>query len=282
MSLLAAYQGASPSPSMDEERLKSIGDTRTSGASLPPKTLKKLSRRRLIIRHATAFCAWAAIIGICAPFTSYYAKNDLTSFDACEAKTGTNAEKLFGINLRLGGDLNYEQAKAIDVLWDLVIGQSGRLLQGYLLYQVAIDALTYMMERSAVPYHLYANVSLSWPTSWDGFRSIVKMAFRRNKWQSALISIWLLLSTLHVLGFPLLWETATGYINPSKEYYQLHNGELISQQSNELNYCIYITDPFRVNLDESIVVGPTVIGSGPLTNGTYANLLNCQCSTPQT
>ena len=269
MSLLARYQETSPSQSIDEERLK-------SGASLPPKTLKEFSKRQLIIRHATAFCAWAAIIGICVPFTSYYAKDDSDSFDACEAKTGTSAEKQFGINLRLGGDLNYEQAKAIDVAWDLVIGQGGRLLQGYLLYQVAVDALTYLMERSAVPFHLYANVSLSWPTSWDGFWSISRMAFSRNKWQSALISIWLLLSTLHVLGFPLLWETATGYINPSKEYYQLHNGELISQQSHQLNYCIYITDPFRVNLDESTIIGPTVTDSQPLSNGTYANLLNCQ------
>ena len=237
-SLLANFRTQSPQPADD-------GNSQGySSRVLPPKLLRKASNQQHIVRHAFAFTAWAAVVAVCA-WTIYFASShEGDTADGCGYAFETPTQKMFGINIRLGGTLSYEQAKAIDVAWDLVLGQGGRVLQAYLLYRVALDALTCLMERSAVPFHLYANVSLSWPTSWDGFWSIARVVFRRHRWQSGIVTAWLLLSTIHVFGFVLLWESATGYINPSRQYYQLNNGALIKQTSSNLESCIYSTPSF--------------------------------------
>ena len=239
-----------------------------SSRVLPPKVLRKSSKQQHIVRHAAAFTAWATVVAVCG-WTIYFAANhEGDTADGCGYTFETPTQKLFGINIRLGGTLTYEQAKGIDVAWDLVLGQGGRVLQAYLLYRVALDALTYLMERSAVPFHLYANVSLSWPNSWDGFWSIARVVFRKHRWQSALVIAWLLLSTTHVFGFVLLWESATGYINPSSQYYQLNNGALISHTSRNLVDCIYSADLQRIGLHGDLVLKSK-------NDTTYSKLLYC-------
>ena len=69
----------------------------------------------------------------------------------CEKESASRAEKLFILNIRLGGLMSYVQVKMIDVTWDLIIGQGARFLQVWVMYKAAGDALIWTMERAPVP-----------------------------------------------------------------------------------------------------------------------------------
>ena len=114
--------------------------------------------------------------------------------------------------------------------------------------RVSSHTLAVLMEQTKVPYHFYASTIFNGPTV-ASTKSSLQVLISRGGWRIRMISFWLLLSTIHVLGFPTLWSVATGYVNPSYNIWKLPDGNLAD--ATDLRQCLQIEDGSRVGLKDN-------------------------------
>ncbi|KAF7556461.1 hypothetical protein G7Z17_g1465 [Cylindrodendrum hubeiense] len=117
---------------------------------LPPKQLAARGRLWDITLHflvAVGTCL-VSILAVMYGVKVYDGSSrDLGYEDKCETETASEIEKAFIIDIRIAKNFTFVQAKLIDLLWDVIIGQGGRALHAWILYRyVARDALTRIME----------------------------------------------------------------------------------------------------------------------------------------
>lgn len=176
---------------------------------------------------------------------------DLVSADA------SAFERAFTIDLRSQLQLSFATAKFIDVVWDLVIGQGGRLLLAWISYVVFMDGLARLMESSAISYQLYAFVVFE-TSSLTSIWSSLKAVSTGHGWRGRAFLAWFGLATMYVLGYPTLMSAATGYLNPSDIRYRVRNDMLIPPDSDELTHCLQVHNAPAIGLDaDYLVQGPS-------------------------
>ena len=230
---------------------------------LPPKMLHKRSRLRNFLVHlaiALAACAMLAIAvmyGVTGHYFAVNQKSDNTD-NSCDKQAASTTEQRFVIDIRLGGSFSFAHAKLIDVTWDLLVGQGGRFLHAWLLYQYIVpDTLVWTMERSAVPYRYFTSLSFS-TVSLSSLWSLIKILGRRPGLRTILSALWLVFAIAYVLTFPTIWSAATGYISPSVRMYQMPDHTLASLDSDLLALCWSIRDDRVDGMAEGYLeMGPT-------------------------
>ena len=236
-----------------------ITDSLQSASSLPLKARKsfKISqwtrRTKTLVVACICFALTVALLGFGIYAIRQIVDKSMASITSCDLQNTSDIQKRFSLDIRLASDLSYLQARAIALSWDLVVGQGGRFLQGWLLYKVSCDALVFLMERSSVPYNLFATLTLS-SGSWESFFSIAKLLGRRRTYETILTAIWLLWSTVYVLGFPTLWSAASAYVNPTEWVYQMPDYSLLNLSSSQLSYCYACTDCARIGLQDNMTL----------------------------
>lgn len=180
----------------------------------------------------------------------------LISCDLISA-TASAFEKAFTIDLRSQLHLSFATAKFIDVVWDLVIGQGGRLLLAWVSYIVFMDGLARLMETSAVSYQLYASIvfeTSSLTATWYALRAVST----GHGWRGRAFFAWFGFATLYVLGYSTLMSAATGYINPSNIQYRMPDKSLVAPDSEKLQHCWRIENGSAIGLtDLEVVLGPS-------------------------
>ncbi|KAH6960010.1 hypothetical protein BKA56DRAFT_600191 [Ilyonectria sp. MPI-CAGE-AT-0026] len=228
---------------------------------LPPKQLTTRGRRRDIILHSLV-AAGACVVSILAIMYGVLvyggSGRDLGFEDLCESEMASDIEKAFIIDIRIARGLNFAQAKLIDLLWDIIIGQGGRALHAWILYRYVVpDTLSRIMEVSAVPYRYYTNLTFS-TVSLFSLWELCKMIFRCPQWRTVLSTVWLLLAIFYALASGPFWGAVTGYIAPSTRMYYLDDGTLAALDSPELSMC-WVLDGERLGWDsDHIELGPTL------------------------
>ncbi|KAI3394388.1 hypothetical protein diail_2855 [Diaporthe ilicicola] len=164
-------------------------------------------------------------------------------------------ERSFYINLQVVRDLSFTRAKLLDLAWDTVVGQGGRFLHAWVLYQVAASQLAWMMEYSSVPYYFQLDIlfsTASLPALW----STLRFLGTRRPARAVFSGVWFLLAILYVLAFSSIWGAATGYLNPSKPAYQMGDHSYTTIDSDGLNLCMPM-DTQRLNdTVPALVQGP--------------------------
>lgn len=172
--------------------------------------------------------------------------------------SGSAMENAFKIDLRSPLHLSFGAAKGIDVIWDLVVGQGGRLLLAWVSYIVFMDGLVRLLETSAVPYHLYCSITLntsSLITTWQS----LKIVFTAHGWRAKAFLAWFAIATTYVLGFSTLLSAATGYVSPSTIGYRMADQNFLKQNSEELRSCYIVYNGSLVGLEENTIVpGPPI------------------------
>ncbi|KAI3325339.1 hypothetical protein HD806DRAFT_533008 [Xylariaceae sp. AK1471] len=174
---------------------------------------------------------------------------------SCTDVGNNPAEQIFALDLAFG-NFTFTQAKIIDATWDTVIGQGGRLLHGWILYQFIIYPLLILtMETSTASYAYYNALSFS-KASFDTLLEVIK-AVRTTRSYSVIMCTLLLIYTLgYTLFFALLWSAATGYISLSHKLYAMPGGEVVPLNTEDLALC-WVLDHTRLGLSGSHVeIGP--------------------------
>lgn len=126
------------------------------GTHLPPRALNPLTNGQVTLLLLELLAVVALTV---AGVKGLFMLPDLDLFSVppmtqdCGGYSVPAVERSFYINLQIARDLSFTRAKLLDLAWDTVVGQGGRFLHGWLLYQVAASQLAWMMEYSSVPYY---------------------------------------------------------------------------------------------------------------------------------
>ncbi|KAI0426477.1 hypothetical protein F5Y09DRAFT_351167 [Xylaria sp. FL1042] len=222
---------------------------------LPPKKLKRYTTLQLRQRHVQSWLVFCilAIVGTVLVASLLGASIQEGCIDSNESET----EQLFRINIVLVQGLSFTKAKFIGLLWDTAIGQGGRFVHGLVLHQLVSRALTFILERKALPYSFFLGVkfsTVSLESLWACFQSIYSAA----PTSTLHILIGLFLAISYVLAFAIIWSAATGYEAATVPAYDiLHSGAYFPQDSDNLTTCWSVRDLNRVgsNLNKPIT-GP--------------------------
>lgn len=173
------------------------------------------SRKDLVKSHLVVLFCLAIVLAICGSFLNLIAtiRDNLDFWDGpCDLKNATGAERLFAIDTRFGSSFTYVEARGIQILWDFVIGQGGRILHAYVFYKILRDVLVFLLEHSGAPSDLYTSSALQ----SDQFGTICacfKILAKKRGWTYKILALWALISILHVLGFPILWSAAVRIVS---------------------------------------------------------------------
>ena len=163
------------------------------------------------------------------------------------------------INLRSGEHLSFFGAKLIDVIWDLFVGQGGRLLMAWAAYRVFMDGLVSLMETVSVSYDEYTALvfdTTSLLSTWKATKAIAKS----GSWRSRVFMFWFCLATFYILSFPTLMSAATGYVNPSTPGYSMSDGNFIMASASNLTTCIYLDNGEMIGESNGTVIpGPQAL-----------------------
>ncbi|KAL8780657.1 MAG: hypothetical protein Q9213_006366 [Squamulea squamosa] len=180
-----------------------------------------------------------------------------TSCDLANKQHATRWQSTFQIDLRGAAHLSFAQAKTIDLVFDLVVGQGGRLLLAAISYVVFMDALVRSMEITPISYKLYSSLVFS-STSLVATWNATKAVFTTKRWRAKMYLSWCALAMIYVLAFPTLVESATGYVSPSSLGFSLPGKQFITADSDELKSCFNVTNATLIGFkqDNVAVQGP--------------------------
>ena len=239
-----------------------VRDSSPGSTHLPPKAVHRIPRWKYITKHtiaATMFCslvAWSIFLGMdMADFLLSGNRLNTRSIrldDICEGLNATSVGRLFLLDLRVGESYTYLQARAIDISWDLLVGQGGKFLQAWILYYVAMDALVWNLEHATLLYDTVVALTFN-SSSIISLPSLFKVLLRKRSWRTVLTMLWLLWATIHVLDFPTLWAAATSYINPTVTMYKMPDDTLVELDSEKLRPCVQIKDGSRIGLEDGVI-----------------------------
>ena len=171
---------------------------------------------------------------------------------------------LFEITLTWG-KMTFSQAKAVDVVWDIVIGRGGQAIFLYVAFKVFTMTLSRTMEQDAVSYGTFEALAFTSPTfvsPWILCRDFVSNRGPRAKAAVA----WTIFASFFVLAFPTLNDTVSGYSTNMEAFLKDKTGVLVPFSSyREVQFVIH--DGARVGLED-----PTYITDDPTITGSCASL----------
>jgi len=249
--------------------------------------MKLLNMKSLILPNMKSYSGLSLFVvlvlfivaGINFPaLTSLHAINQGGSIGVDCINTGTDqVENYFNLDL-IFGRFTYSQAKTIDVLWDIIFGQGGRLWHAWGLYRYVIyPLLVYVLETSAVTYEHFASISFS-TVSFGMLWTLLTSMFSTKGALALSMTLLSLYMLCHALFFPVLWSTATGYISHSRWMYAMPDGNFVPLQSSDLALC-WVLDSGRLGLEPGRVeIGPSFKSMGKL-NKAHKYKANTPCHT---
>lgn len=162
----------------------------------------------------------------------------------------TSWSGLFTINGRTPV-VSFATAKGIDIVWDLVVGQGGRVLLAWMAWRVFGEAVILIMEEEAVPCELFTYVAMT--DVFNTAKGIYQTLRRNRSTRVRLILAWILLSICYLSIFPTLISAATSYVGVSDRAILLYDDSTTSIASftNETASVVYDfhngTDAWLVN-----------------------------------
>ena len=229
--------------------------------ALPPKTLHGYrTKRSIVINVIVLFVLIAGLILLLWLLKSaipWDVSVSVSNDDSCDLETASGSmQSAFTINLRCQSHLKFAEAKAVDVAWDLFVGQGGRFLMGWISYKVFMDGLLRVMEKSTVSYALYASMAFE-PNSLMSIWNSIRALSMTKGWRSRALLIWFSISTIYVLAFSTLISAGSGYVTPSSAGFMMYDGSFVTAASDTLNACYNLTDGALIgHPNGTIVPGP--------------------------
>ncbi|KAL8765340.1 MAG: hypothetical protein Q9209_007567 [Squamulea sp. 1 TL-2023] len=232
-------------------------------SKLPPKPLPGRSKYRpfilatlTTILNVVSLAIFIGHVKYLIPNTYWYGLELTgTSCDLANKQHANRWQSVFQINLRGAAHLSFGQAKFIDLVFDLVVGQGGRLLLAAVSYIVFMDALLRSMEITPVSYKLYSSLVFS-STSLAATWHATKAVFSTKGWRAKMYLTWCALAMIYVLAFPTLIESVTGYVSPSSLGFSLPGKQFITADSDELKSCFNVTNATLIGFKQDNVVVP--------------------------
>ncbi|CAI9627638.1 unnamed protein product [Alternaria burnsii] len=171
-----------------------------------------------------AFCLvviWVVLpmtlISYLTPFTSIFADKTLSCGDSFYGQpqnaTVTGIEKLFALDATFGR-FSFSQVKAIDVLWDLLVGKGAQALAWWASYNVFCDALLRAIERHPASFEIFQRIGNEGP-GLHSLWTLTKELWNAKSARTRALFFYMFWSTGYVLLVPIVLGAMTGYDSTS-------------------------------------------------------------------
>lgn len=147
------------------------------------------------------------------------------------------------------GELTFTQAKAIDIIWDLVVGRGGQMLLCVLAYPPMRKSLLTALERHSMHMPVVASLAFEhfsvvswWATTRELFRG----------WSWRLFGyLWMI---IYLLIFGTIVSAMTGYQANMRPYYSEQNsGNLMAYSNVQGMQGVKVKDGQRVGLQPDVL-----------------------------
>lgn len=191
------------------------------------------------------------------------------------------------------GNFTFAQAKALDLVWDTLVGRGGQLLMIYWAYPLIRRSLLLAIRKYPVYWPMYASLAFErisifgawslvreWPSSKqttgnsesrDGPKaSLTDSAEDRRIWK-AWRRLFLLPLFLYLLAFPTLMSIMTGYQAGLIPYVKLRTGDLVPASVLDIPRVVAL-DGSRIGLSDEL---PSQAG-----DAWVQSLLDCTYTAP--
>jgi hypothetical protein len=133
--------------------------------------------------------------------------------ERCEMLTDTGIQLILSVNSIVAQGLTYSGVRGIDISWNLVVGQGGRALLGWISYIVFSDALSRSLETLPGTYEFYSSVSFNTTAISSALvyaKSFCKFKGLKRSWLLG----WIFISTVGILLWPSIVGASAGYVHP--------------------------------------------------------------------
>lgn len=185
----------------------------------------------------------------------FSATNAYVAEGSCNEQFSSPFERRFIMDLTWG-NYSFAMAKTIDIVWDTLIGQFGRLIHGYIMYRhVARKLLICLMEYSSVTYEEFFAVQFT-QSLYSGICFIFSRLFRQNRPAVWFLLVGLLYMIIYTILFTTIWGAASGYISPSQRTYHMPNDTYVPLNSPHLSLCWKISTERLGILGDHVEIGP--------------------------
>lgn len=239
-----------------EDRGRDLGKPQTA---LPPKKIKPRhnpNKHYEIAIIASTYMVLSATGFVGVSMTTGSGRRGID--DCHDDATLSATETRFQIDLPVTEPLSFAHAKLIDLVWDLSVGHGGRLLHGWVLYQVATKAIAWMLECSVLSYSVLFSI-LFQENSFYSLWALGRSLGRRQRARTVLMTVFLIFSIIHILFFGAIWSAATGYQSPGTLAFAMADRSWVTKDTDTLRVCWSIP-PNRPELvgivDGDVVLGP--------------------------
>ncbi|SMR52928.1 unnamed protein product [Zymoseptoria tritici ST99CH_1E4] len=161
------------------------------------------------------------------------------------------------------GNLNFPQAKAIDVCWDFAIGRGGQALVAILVYPTMRKSLLTLLEKRPLRMPLVTSLTFEHFSVWSWW-ALAKEMIHSWSWR---LSAYLYIVS-YLLAFGTLVPAMTGYQAKQAPFYRSGNN-LMDYSKVRLVPAATVTDADRLGLPSQVTVwGSTSDPNYPLWNYT--------------
>lgn len=265
--------GSSIDLALDRDADSHNSASRDDESNLTNKSADNISRRRRAIPGLALTLGFTAFV-VGAAFFDFPNSRPTGAPDVFDLRCNDGAddpiEQKFALDLTFGR-FTFAQAKTIDIAWDTIIGQGGRMLHGWILYRYVLHPLlVVLMERFTVPSDFYIALSFS-RSSIETLWTLSGFMFRRES-ITIFLCTWLVIYALgYTLLFSVIWSAATGYVSVSQNFYPMPNGDVVPLNSPELTLC-WALDGTRFGLSDRLIeLGPNFADVGGFTKDLSPN-----------
>ncbi|KAF2728109.1 hypothetical protein EJ04DRAFT_504600 [Polyplosphaeria fusca] len=169
-----------------------------------------------------------------------------------------HSSNFFQINFGFG-ELTFAQAKAVDVVWDVVVGRGGQALLAFVSWQIFARYLTTSMGVQPVTFSTFSAIFLHHePTVMSLYRMSRDFA-TRQRLRSKIAMVFMLVTTGYILAFPTIASAMTGYNGNVAAFVPDSSGNFVKFESFQpVLYIIHDGD--RINKTNDSAVTPSASG----------------------
>lgn len=183
------------------------------------------------------------------------------NFDFTQTYNPWAREHTFQITLGFGR-MTFTQAKAIDVVWDVVVGRGGQFLLAAICFHVFSKSLGLRLEqpKASISYGGFRAIVFERPTLSSTLKLVLDLRSTAG-WRTKASVLWMIIASIYVVAFPTMTSAMTGYSSNVDAYFDdgTGNGKIPIPESGYFHRAIYlVTGASRIeglSLSDTYLVG---------------------------
>ncbi|RMZ73702.1 nad dependent epimerase dehydratase [Pyrenophora seminiperda CCB06] len=175
------------------------------------------------------------------------------------------------------GNMDFTQAKAIDVVWDILVGRGGQALIAYISWRTFANYVTTSMEVAPITFKTYRTIFLPNGSLLVATLHMIRDFTTRHGLHSKIAMCFMVFTMVFTLAFPSFASAMTGYNGNVKPFVLATDGNYVPFDSFHYAYYV-IYDGWRVDKGGEYIVADPGGLSQPTFSSEYPSWIFTNCT----